>query len=125
MNKACQPKWRAHKAPSISSARLFFQTLIPKLGALLFYLSFVLPGQIPVAVSDLIVPETGISVNQLIQQNIRRCRKLRAVPIVPFWLPGQQGIAVAGEQNLLERVLLKVISENLKHFFKRQHLLHS
>ena len=108
-------------APSCSALSLFVQAVGSKqVAPSLHFIGFLL-GQIPFIISYLILHEICVGVQQTVQQSLRRGHILSIIPNTPRWLPSHQRVAMAGEYDFIERVLLKVITENGQHSFKGQH----
>ena len=108
-------------APSCFDLPLFVQTLGPEQAALsLDFIGFLL-GQLPFIIGYLIFHEICVGVQQTVQQSLRRGHILGAIPSVPRWFPGHQSISMASGNDLIERVLLKIIAKGGQHFLKCQH----
>ena len=108
-------------APSYFHMPLFVQTLGPEQAALpLDFIGFLL-GQLTFIIGYLIFHEICVGVQQTVQQSFRRGHILGTIPSVPLWLPSHQSIAMASGNDLIERVLLKIIAKDGQYFLKCQH----
>ena len=108
-------------APSCFNLPLFVQTLGPEQAALsLDFIGFLL-GQLPLIFGYPIFHEICVGVQQTVQQNLRSSHILGTIPSVSLWFPGHQSIAMASENDLIERVLLKILAKDGQYFLKCQH----
>ena len=108
-------------APSCFGLPLFVQTLGPEQAALsLDFIGFLL-GQLTFIIGYLIFHEICVGVQQTIKQSLRRGHILGTIPSIPSGFPGHQRITMASGNDLIERVLLKIITKDGQYFLKRQH----
>lgn len=108
-------------APSCFAMLLLIQTLGPEQAALpLYFIGFLL-GQIPFIIGYLIFHEICVGLQQTVQQNLRCGHMLSTIPSIPCWFPSHQSIAMASGNDLIERVLLKIITKDGQYFLECQH----
>ena len=108
-------------APSCFDLPLFVQTLGPEQAALsLDFIGF-LVGQLPLIIGYLIFHEICIGVQQTVQQSFRRGHILGTIPSIPRGFPSHQRITMASGNDLIERVLLKILAKDGQYFLKCEH----
>ena len=108
-------------APSCFGLPLLVQTLGPEQAALsLDFIGFLL-GQLTFIIGYLIFREICVGVQQTVQQSFRRGHILGTIPSVSLRFPGHQSISMASENDLIERVLLKILAKDGQYFLKCQH----
>ena len=108
-------------ASSVSLSGLIRQAFLLKLFALTVNLFLFLCRYIPFVLRDFILQIAGVGFQQSVQHSFGRFQNLGTVPFFSVRFPCKKRIAVAGRNNFIQRVLLKILSKNIQYFFIHQH----